>query len=1295
MGGDISVLYGLQAAPASFRSVVTRFVQGYTGTPAAPVPFGGRATELRRLNEWLAEESGPANLLVTAPAGRGKTALLVRWIAQVDPAWPVAFVPISIRAETNRPTIFYQALACGLAAIAGKPISSIPVGDPALFYKERVIELFDEIAASGKRCLVVIDGLDEASGWSVDATVLPPHPPAGIRVVASARLLAGDEDDTDWRSRLGWLGVRGAVTGMTVKPLDRDGVADVLTRMEFPLGKLGSDVDIVERLHHLTEGGDPLLLTLYVHDLLERGDAAGGLTPDDLLRMKPGYGYYFDRWFEQLERTWTDEQTRVDPVLVDAVMVVLACAQGPVSLRTLEALLARVYPGERIVSEGTLRPVRRFVMGDGASSGYVLSHPKLADYLRNERFAGGTIVDRTRRHFVEWGQDVVRTLNAGAMAPEAVPRYALLHHVHHLEQLDPRDALELYPELLEEGWKRAWNAHEGGHEGFSRDVALAWRAMRRVAQGCPEQLRAPLSGLGGQMRCVLILSSIRSAGFETPAPLLAELLADGLISPRQALHLVRLKPGEKRGDALHAIAGSLPADLLAEAEAIGHEIGDLAQRARGLLAVGRRLAEGDRRRVAGDLLRLARGAEGRERAQAVADVAKLLRSEDLLEEAFEVACTLPGGYGRSRVLDEVECCVREVFPQGAPAEWGARLVAARAFSEDPAGETQESDPPPAPVPAHPENQAGGEWFDPFWMPRDPTAPPASAEEVTAALAAGVRDPALATWRLYDRLDWFVGGEEMFFGPAPAPTEEQLWRITSAVLSNDDWIRRLHFLEHLAPHLPPTVAERVLTWVLTRDEPLLYETEQIAGAVAPRLTARQIERALGSISPEEWSRGYLPLLTTLPDEPLAAKVAALLDEPGTLDVAELVTSAGSRLPDEVLERLLTVADATWVEWRKRDALRALASVLPERLLPAAARAAAKISSQDMRGDVLLALLPRVRGSGGISELKGLQETAFLVHDGSVATMALAALHGRLPAREREWVIDAVLAQVARIGSAAEPNAVLEASVALALLAHGGAPPVPAAVHSLLPRVREQTSEGVGWAAQALLASVAGDAAAMSSVVEGSPGAERDAPSVLLLAAVLSPASAPAARALSMLEEHPDTDAGDTKLLKWIPRALAASAELRDTATSFAALGEEIRAVRLAGDEGKLVWISVLLAAWALVPYVPEGEPRRWFAEVDAVVGADADEFRILRFFAPWVPDAELLSELDGVLDLAADSFRSQVLGVLCISEGAVGQILRSNPRFAAEPVPGPLERLGGEAALVETARAIRDVISWWP
>ena len=94
-------------------------------------------------------------------------------------------------------------------------------------------------------------------------------------------------------------------------------------------------VDIPDQLARLTEG-DPLLVHLYVQDLLQQGEAAARLRPEDLAGLKPGFGPYFKRWLEDEERSWHESKLAIDRPTVDTILALLACALGSLQHADLE-----------------------------------------------------------------------------------------------------------------------------------------------------------------------------------------------------------------------------------------------------------------------------------------------------------------------------------------------------------------------------------------------------------------------------------------------------------------------------------------------------------------------------------------------------------------------------------------------------------------------------------------------------------------------------------------------------------------------------------------------------------------------------------------------------------------------------------------------------------------------------------------------------------------------------------------------------------------------------------------------
>jgi hypothetical protein len=194
------------------------------------VPFGGRDAELLGLDRWLDDERVHPVLLWVAPAGRGKSALLVEWLerlhARNDPALKIIFVPISIRFGTSLETTALPALADRLARALGEPPP-----DARTIDLSRIADYLRQKPREGQRLLVVIDGLDEAAQWELTAAHLP-REPERLRIVLSAREKPNDAAGEAWLRQLGLP--RGCLRLLGL--LSRDGLRDVLREMGLPAG---------------------------------------------------------------------------------------------------------------------------------------------------------------------------------------------------------------------------------------------------------------------------------------------------------------------------------------------------------------------------------------------------------------------------------------------------------------------------------------------------------------------------------------------------------------------------------------------------------------------------------------------------------------------------------------------------------------------------------------------------------------------------------------------------------------------------------------------------------------------------------------------------------------------------------------------------------------------------------------------------------------------------------------------------------------------------------------------------
>ncbi|MCX7856013.1 MAG: hypothetical protein N2556_08610, partial [Anaerolineae bacterium] len=477
----------VQRLPADYAARIRNFLTAYLGTPEHPVPFGGRDDALANLNRWLNDPAVPY-LLLTAPAGRGKSALLVRWVAALRERRSdlrIAFVPVSIRYGTNLAGVAFAALAAQLADAFGEPV---PAG------ADTPDEVWRGICAGYMSrtppgpLLVVLDGVDEAANWEPDAALFPLNPPPGLKVVVSARQTATYPTPDAWRRALGWDCIPPVCT-LELDRLTRAGVADVLRKMGFPLDQLGARVDIVAELHRLSEG-DPLLVRLYVDDLWERREVAARLRPEDLRAIQPGYEGYFDRWWEDQRRLWGREAPLRERS-VREVLNLLSAALGPL---TKEDFLYLAKLGEADLDSWTLeealRPLARFVIQTG--EGYVFGHPRLGDY-----FFGRLSPDERRAletRFLRWGQEMLDALRTESISPADVPVYLVRYYRAHLGRAGA--PLEAYRPLVEVGeWAKAWYGYEGSHGGYLGDVRATWeRAVEENRQATAQDHLAPHLG---------------------------------------------------------------------------------------------------------------------------------------------------------------------------------------------------------------------------------------------------------------------------------------------------------------------------------------------------------------------------------------------------------------------------------------------------------------------------------------------------------------------------------------------------------------------------------------------------------------------------------------------------------------------------------------------------------------------------------------------------------------------------------------------------------------------------------
>ena len=435
-------------------------------------------------------------------------------------------MPVSLRFRTSAPEIYFRLLAMQLAHIANERLGR-PGTEPVAYYADECRELLNRLASSGKKVLIVLDGLDEGLSPRSFASIFPKSLPKTMRILISARLLTGDYDVTGWLNRLEWS--INEQHHLVLPLLTPNQIADVFIQMGAPVDIVAQEPNLITRIAELTEG-DPFLVRLYAQDLWRKGRDSAAISEADLDSLKPGFAPYFDRWLELQEEQWTTAGRQFDIGNIDRVLAVLAGAKGPLPGEDLLALFKYTFPDVLCpaTSRILLEPLRRFVLGDGGRAPYVLGHPKIGQVLREERCR--ELMATVKSGFSAWGWHHIDALNQGHLTPEGASVYALQYLRHHFEETNA--PAEMFMRFVEDGWRRAAeHIEEKGPGGFSTDVEAARTALRRNGE---------VDYLADQWRCALTLSSIKSPGHSVPGRLVVEAVKKGSLSIKQGQYYADL-----------------------------------------------------------------------------------------------------------------------------------------------------------------------------------------------------------------------------------------------------------------------------------------------------------------------------------------------------------------------------------------------------------------------------------------------------------------------------------------------------------------------------------------------------------------------------------------------------------------------------------------------------------------------------------------------------------------------------------------------------------------------------------
>jgi hypothetical protein len=564
---------------------IMNFVDRYLGGRGEDVAFGGRDDELRKLSDWLDAPSGPRLMLVTGPAGRGKSALLVRWVREMqersalsNQRLHVVFVPVTLRWELASRQAVVEAMGSRIAAAYGHDVSKVPAPAAA-------IEYLRDDPPPGERVVVVLDGLDEAKGWDVGHSLIPTDLAPNVRVLVSARHTADRPSWDAWRQALGWPR---RVQGITLERLSLEGVGAAIRGGGRTLRLVADDPAAVQELARLS-GGEPFVLALYLEEL-ELNDVTHASTYlKTLAGRQPGLAEFMDGWFRDQRSLWGLSFEEMDRS-VQTLFGLLAHALGPLPKRDLLMLARRLGPLETADFERAWTALKRLVVWAPQAHAFTLAHPLLSAYgiQRLQDTDGHPAI---RDVFLKWGFETNRDLASRVLKPGDARPYIVRHFGRHLVGAQA-DLAELAV-LTSSTWRDAWEAATTDFEGHLEDIDVVQQAAGRINDRAVARGELP-PVLREQIRSAVLRADAAGRAAIILPPLAAQLVRWDLWPATRALGLVRhIASPENRGYALAVVIPHLKRDELNIAEQLLSELEGIDPLAYGpaLAAFVGRLAE--------------------------------------------------------------------------------------------------------------------------------------------------------------------------------------------------------------------------------------------------------------------------------------------------------------------------------------------------------------------------------------------------------------------------------------------------------------------------------------------------------------------------------------------------------------------------------------------------------------------------------------------------------------------------------------------------------------------------------
>ena len=449
----------------------------YLGSPDAPSLFGGRIDSLVGLDTWLEDPNAPARALLVAPGARGKSALIAHWLYALDPdRTQFIYLPVSQSFGSGEREVAFPIFAAQVMTAYGWPYRQ---DRESREWGNACIGLLRNPPTDRRKLLIIVDGLDEAGDWGEGPYPFPTKLPNGVKMIVSARELAGEVGLEGWRKRLKWQNFD--VFPVELPLLDRVGIEEIVKSTGL-LPEDGDPLDdFVDRVMQLSEG-EPLLVELWIQHLADRHtslEQSEKLTATQLLEImsgnRPGLDGFFKQWWDDQFDLWGGDT----PMLkkgITTVLSLMAVAHGP--LREEDFLALREDKDElssNVLTKVVPRDLKRIIRGDGNGRGYSFTHPALREYEYEQL---GHDVEEWEQRFLKYGLQQSQSMAEGSLTTDQTSLYLLKYHGAFVRRMISNGIPEYLKDphvyaLISRDWLHAQQQRLGEVATSVRDIHLA------------------------------------------------------------------------------------------------------------------------------------------------------------------------------------------------------------------------------------------------------------------------------------------------------------------------------------------------------------------------------------------------------------------------------------------------------------------------------------------------------------------------------------------------------------------------------------------------------------------------------------------------------------------------------------------------------------------------------------------------------------------------------------------------------------------------------------------------------